>query len=172
MNARSTHILPLVNIIAFYSNTIFENAGASATKALLVSWGFSLVNFVFAWPAIWTIDTFGRRTLLLFTFPNVSSYHFLNVVPTILIKLCIDVLVTSCCRFLFLYSWHRECSPWRNLPFRFYLRCVLLSWRGACTFRVFSRSLPSIAQRSWNVLGSRYEQLLGICTLYHAASDA
>jgi len=59
-----------INIIAFYSSTIFSNAGASATKALLVSWGFGLVNFVFAWPAVWTIDTFGRRTLLLFTFPN------------------------------------------------------------------------------------------------------
>jgi hypothetical protein len=32
-----------------------------------------LVNFVFAWPAIWTIDTFGRRTLLLFTFPQMVS---------------------------------------------------------------------------------------------------
>jgi hypothetical protein len=29
-----------------------------------------LVNFAFAWPAVWTIDTFGRRALLLFTFPN------------------------------------------------------------------------------------------------------
>jgi hypothetical protein len=60
----------LVNIIAFYSSTIFVQAGASATKALLVSWGFGLVNFTFAWPAVWTIDTFGRRALLLFTFPN------------------------------------------------------------------------------------------------------
>lgn len=25
---------------------------------------------MFAWPAVWTIDTFGRRALLLFTFPN------------------------------------------------------------------------------------------------------
>jgi MFS family permease len=28
------------------------------------------LSFVFAWPAVWTIDTFGRRGLLLFTFPN------------------------------------------------------------------------------------------------------
>lgn len=34
--------------------------------------GFGLVNFIFAWPAIWTIDTFGRRTLLLFTFPQMA----------------------------------------------------------------------------------------------------
>jgi hypothetical protein len=56
-----------INIIAFYSSTIFEEAGASSRKALLASWGFGLVNFVFAWPAIFTIDTYGRRSLLLFT---------------------------------------------------------------------------------------------------------
>jgi MFS family permease len=60
----------LVNIIAFYSSTIFAQAGASVTGALLASWGFGMINFIFAWPAVWTIDTFGRRTLLLFTFPN------------------------------------------------------------------------------------------------------
>jgi MFS family permease len=59
-----------INIIAFYSSTIFRNAGASITEALFASWGFGLINFIFAWPAVWTIDTFGRRTLLLFTFPN------------------------------------------------------------------------------------------------------
>ncbi|KAF2134070.1 sugar transporter-like protein [Dothidotthia symphoricarpi CBS 119687] len=59
-----------INIIAFYSSTVFEQAGASVTEALLASMGFGAVNFVFAWPAIWTIDTFGRRTLLLFTFPQ------------------------------------------------------------------------------------------------------
>lgn len=61
-----------INIIAFYSSTIFVKAGASNISALFASWGFGLVNFVFAWPAIWTIDTWGRRTLLLFTFPNMA----------------------------------------------------------------------------------------------------
>ncbi|KKY26718.1 putative galactose-proton [Phaeomoniella chlamydospora] len=61
-----------INIIAFYSSTVFSNAGASVTSSLFASWGFGLVNFVFAWPAIWTIDTFGRRALLLFTFPNMA----------------------------------------------------------------------------------------------------
>ena len=59
-----------INIIAFYSSTIFVNAGANNITALLASFGFGLVNFVFAWPAVWTIDTFGRRGLLLFTFPQ------------------------------------------------------------------------------------------------------
>jgi len=61
-----------INIIAFYSSTVFADAGASVTGSLLASWGFGLVNFVFAWPAIWTIDTFGRRSLLLFTFPQMA----------------------------------------------------------------------------------------------------
>lgn len=59
-----------INIIAFYSSTIFQEAGASVNSALFASWGFGLINFLFAWPAVWTIDTFGRRTLLLATFPN------------------------------------------------------------------------------------------------------
>ncbi|KAH7117556.1 hypothetical protein B0J11DRAFT_87834 [Dendryphion nanum] len=61
-----------INIIAFYSSSIFVQAGASHKTSLIASFGFGLVNFVFAWPAIYTIDTFGRRSLLLFTFPNMA----------------------------------------------------------------------------------------------------
>lgn len=59
-----------INIIAFYSSTIFKQSGISDYTALWASFGFGLINFIFAWPAVWTIDTFGRRTLLIFTFPN------------------------------------------------------------------------------------------------------
>lgn len=61
-----------INIIAFYSSSVFTQAGQSERTALLASFGFGLVNFVFAFPAVWTIDTFGRRGLLLFTFPNMA----------------------------------------------------------------------------------------------------
>ncbi|KAI4266503.1 MAG: hypothetical protein L6R38_008702 [Xanthoria sp. 2 TBL-2021] len=61
-----------INIIAFYSSTVFKKAGAGDLQALLASFGFGLVNFVFAWPAVWTIDTYGRRALLLFTFPQMA----------------------------------------------------------------------------------------------------
>lgn len=61
-----------INIIAFYSSTIFKNSGFTDYQALWASWGFGLINFLFAFPAIWTIDTFGRRALLLFTFPNMA----------------------------------------------------------------------------------------------------
>lgn len=61
-----------IGIMSFYSSTIFAQAGSSTRSTLLASWGFGLVNFLFAFPAIWTIDTFGRRNLLLATFPNMG----------------------------------------------------------------------------------------------------
>ncbi|KAJ4291422.1 hypothetical protein N0V88_006015 [Collariella sp. IMI 366227] len=59
-----------INIIAFYSTTVFKETGSSEFQAMLSSFGFGLVNWLFAFPAFWTIDTFGRRSLLLFTFPQ------------------------------------------------------------------------------------------------------
>ena len=61
-----------INIMAFYSSTIFAEGGASDIEALLGSFGFGGINFLFAIPAFFTIDTYGRRTLLLFTFPNMA----------------------------------------------------------------------------------------------------
>lgn len=61
-----------INIIAPYSSTASKQAGSDRLHAPLASFGFGLVNFVFAFPAVWTIDIFGRRGLLLFTFPNMA----------------------------------------------------------------------------------------------------
>jgi MFS family permease len=55
--------------MSFYSSTIFSDAGFSTQSSLLASFGFGALNFVFAFPAVFTIDRFGRRTLLLSTFP-------------------------------------------------------------------------------------------------------
>ena len=43
-----------VNVIAYYSTTIFLNAGFSRTSALLVTMGTGLVNWIFAAPAFYT----------------------------------------------------------------------------------------------------------------------
>ena len=58
-----------INIISFYSSTIFSDAGFSTFGALLASTVFGFVNFIGAFPAIWTMDTLGRRSLLLLTLP-------------------------------------------------------------------------------------------------------
>ncbi|KAF6844684.1 hypothetical protein CMUS01_00868 [Colletotrichum musicola] len=58
-----------VNVIAYYSSEIFLSANFSEVSALSASLGFGIINFLFAIPAFYTIDTFGRRNLLLTTFP-------------------------------------------------------------------------------------------------------
>ncbi|KAH8811761.1 MFS sugar transporter [Xylogone sp. PMI_703] len=65
-----------VNVIAYYSSAIFVDAGFSEISALGASLGFGVINFLFAIPAIYTIDTFGRRNLLLTTFPLMSLCLF------------------------------------------------------------------------------------------------
>ncbi|KAB8346319.1 hypothetical protein FH972_023363 [Carpinus fangiana] len=61
-----------INVIAYYSSEIFKEAGFSTRNALLASFGFGATNFVFALPAFFTIDSYGRRALLLVTFPVMS----------------------------------------------------------------------------------------------------
>ncbi|MCJ1295853.1 hypothetical protein MMC34_007417 [Xylographa carneopallida] len=76
-----------INIVVFYSTTLYVGADAgnasvaSIETALLVSWGFGVLNFLFAWPAVRYIDPYGRRSLLLLTFPFMA----------------ITLLIAACC---------------------------------------------------------------------------
>lgn len=65
-----------VNVIAYYSSQIFLDGGFSPIDALTSSLGFGIINWLFAIPAIYTIDTFGRRNLLLTTFPLLAICMF------------------------------------------------------------------------------------------------
>jgi sugar porter (SP) family MFS transporter len=65
-----------VNVIAYYSSQVFVEANLSQLSALGASMGWGVINFLFAIPALYTIDTFGRRNLLLTTFPMMSLCLF------------------------------------------------------------------------------------------------
>ena len=52
-----------INIIAFYSTTVFKEASMTEFQAMLGSFGFGLVNWLFAFPAFWTIDTVSHSQL-------------------------------------------------------------------------------------------------------------
>lgn len=56
-------------VISFYSSTIFTNVGYTATQALYASLGYGAIQVVFTIPTLFLIDTKGRRTLTLITFP-------------------------------------------------------------------------------------------------------
>lgn len=63
-----------INVIAYYSSSIFLDSGLGIREALIASWGYGMINFIFAIPAVYTIDTFGRRNLLLVTFPIMAAF--------------------------------------------------------------------------------------------------
>ncbi len=62
-----------INIMASTPRPSSSRAAFTQTQALNASIGFGALNFVFAIPAIFTIDTYGRRTLCFSHFPNASS---------------------------------------------------------------------------------------------------
>lgn len=65
-----------VNVVAYYSTQIFLDAGFPEVNALAASLGFGIINWLFALPGFYTIDTFGRRNLLLTTFPLMAICMF------------------------------------------------------------------------------------------------
>lgn len=67
-----------INVIAYYSSSIFVEADFAEINALGASLGFGAINTVFALPAFFTIDHYGRRFLLLMTFPLMGAFLFLT----------------------------------------------------------------------------------------------
>jgi hypothetical protein len=132
--------------------------------------GFGLVNFVFAWPAIWTIDTFGRRTLLLFTFPQMC-WTLLAAGLCYLIPESNPAHLGLVALFIYLVS---QPSPqitisYSNKPT---VRSLVLSWRGSCTLYVLCRSISSVPPRSRNVVGCGNLSVLGRRPIHHIPSNA
>ncbi len=78
------------------------NAGFERSNALLVSLGTGIVNFLFAVPAVYTIDTFGRRNLLLVTFPLVSFFLLFGGLSFLIPN---DATEHSLLVLLLLYIW-------------------------------------------------------------------
>ena len=63
-----------INIISFYSSTIFRNAGYSSDQALFASLGYGAIQVVSTIPTLFLIDTKGRRRLCLITFPLMCTF--------------------------------------------------------------------------------------------------
>ncbi|PLN74730.1 putative MFS myo-inositol transporter [Aspergillus taichungensis] len=68
----SFFVMFMQQAIMYYSSSMFRDAGFDLRMALVTSLGCGITNWIFALPAVYTIDTFGRRNLLLTTFPLMS----------------------------------------------------------------------------------------------------
>jgi hypothetical protein len=97
-----------INILIAYSSSLFcDNRSPQSTQPLLVTLAIGLVNFFFAFPAYWWIESRGRRWLLLVTEPflaiilsaaaggwRVSDSHTLGILEASL-----------CCIYTAVYSF-------------------------------------------------------------------
>ncbi|KAL4899459.1 hypothetical protein BDW74DRAFT_110141 [Aspergillus multicolor] len=63
-----------INIISFYSSSIFVRAGYDDEQALYASLGYGAVQVLATIPTLFLIDTKGRRTLCLLTFPGMCIF--------------------------------------------------------------------------------------------------
>lgn len=63
-----------INVIAYYSSSIFVQSGFAEINALGASLGFGCLNTLFALPAFYTIDKYGRRFLMLITLPFMGLF--------------------------------------------------------------------------------------------------
>ena len=169
-----------MNAIAYYSSNIFVEGGFSQTSAILASFGFGAVNFVFAGPAVWTIDTFGRRNLLLVSFPLMALMLLMTG-----FALYVLVFVSAC----WLHGGRADdggrdvagyrnrtrrglgssrlgfiCSPLRTRLVRAPCRSRYVSIAHAVasitesSFAVLCRSVPAVRTRHWHV--PRYRDAL------------
>ncbi|KAL6866773.1 sugar transporter domain-containing protein [Trichoderma novae-zelandiae] len=153
-----------VNIIAYYSTTIFVDSGYSTNSALLASMGTGILNFVFAIPAIFTIDRWGRRNLLLFTFPFLCLFllwtgmSFFIPADDANTKMRVGMVTTGMYLFEVFYSPGEGPVPFTYSAeaFPVHVRDVGMSWATATTWCfnfILSFTWPSIS-RAFTVQGA------------------
>ncbi|KAH3664019.1 hypothetical protein OGAPHI_004733 [Ogataea philodendri] len=160
-----------VNVIAYYSSSIFRDSGFSLRDSLVASWGFGMLNWVFAIPAFRNIDKYGRRTLLLFAFPMMSIFLLLAgfafwihdrdaKVGVIALGIYLFTIVYSASEGPVPFTYSAECAA-------LYVRDVTMSFATAtCWFFNFILSLtwPSLVRAfkpqgafgwyaAWNMVG-------------------
>lgn len=130
-----------INVIAYYSSSIFIESGFTTIDALLSSWGFGMINFIFALPAFFTIDRLGRRALLLITFPLMALFLFMAgfgfYIPEENNEARIGVIITGIYLFACVYSSGEGPVPFTYSAeaFPLYIRDLGMSWATAtCWF--------------------------------------
>jgi sugar porter (SP) family MFS transporter len=162
-----------VNVIAYYSTTMFRTAGFSMSQALLASMGNGLINWLFALPAVWSIDTFGRRNLLLVTFPLMSFFLFFTgfsfIIPKEMTQARLGTVTTGLYLFMAVYSVGEGPVPFTYSAeaFPLHFRDIGMSSSTAITWGfnfIISFSWPGMVKAfgdtgafcwyaSWNIIG-------------------
>ena len=130
-----------VNVHVDYGPTTFKSTNVSNTKALVANLPFGIINFVFAFPAFYMIDhrRFGRRNLLLFTFPFMALFQLFTAVASVSPERGRRILtyVGMCMYRATSWAWLIDWLTTDDVNFRS-LQCSVQPWRRACTVRICS----------------------------------
>lgn len=153
-----------VNVIAYYSTTIFIEAGFSRSNALLVSMGNGIINFLFAIPAVYTIDTFGRRNLLLVTFPIMALWLFFTGSSFLITPDQPDSPARLACITVGLYMFMVTYSPGEGpVPFTYSAEAFPLHFRdiGMSSSTAITWGFNFIISFSWPMIAEAFTNLGG-----------
>jgi Sugar (and other) transporter len=155
-----------VNVLAYYSSAIFLQAQFSEKQALTASLGWGLINWLFAIPAIYTIDTFGRRNLLLTTFPLMAIFllftGFSFWIP--------DEKARLGCVALGMYLFGIVYSPGEGKQdFTPNEMLTVNSGLRSCPVHLFGRSVSTICPCLWHVVGDSNNLVLQLRAFNHVA---
>ncbi|POR31138.1 Putative polyol transporter 2 [Tolypocladium paradoxum] len=120
-----------VNVCAFYSGTLFNRVGAGTTLiSIAYSIGFGAINFLFALPAVKSIDTLGRRKWLMATLPFMALFMLGAAMSSFIQDQDTRIGVTACFLFLFAVVYSPGLGP---IPFTLASESFPLTHREAGT---------------------------------------
>lgn len=120
-----------VNVFAFYSGDLFTQAGAEDKfRSMALSLGFGAINFVFALPAVRSIDTLGRRSWLILTLPFMALFMVGAALSFSISDQNIKVGIVALFLYLFAVAYSPGLGP---IPFTLASESFPLSHREAGT---------------------------------------
>ncbi|KAG6011063.1 hypothetical protein E4U21_000094 [Claviceps maximensis] len=118
----------------FCGGTLFTSVGASSiTVSMAYSFGFGAINFLFALPAVRSIDTIGRRRWLNITLPFMAIFMLGAAVSGHIEDINSRISVTACFLFLFSAAYSPGLGP---IPFTLASESFPLTHREAVSFPV------------------------------------
>ena len=128
---------------------MFSQAGATDTGALFASWGFGLVNFLFAFPVRFPAPRHFSSASSSHHFLGCLDYCYIWTTSPSAVHLPSDGLDSPGGRILLLCARQRWSSSGLNRPFHLPLCGVLLSRRRSRPLHLLCGSVPSVS--SWYV---------------------
>lgn len=100
-----------INVVLYYANRIFENMGAKGNVAMVQTVVMGIVNVIFTFVAIFTVDKWGRKPLLMvgstgmaIGMGGLSLLGFLNMINGVVALIFVIIYTAS-----FMMSWGPIC---------------------------------------------------------------